>query len=273
MGRAHRHFLPNKIWHVTHRCHNRSFLLESFFTRQRWVHWLGEATRRYGLSVLDFNATCNHVHLLVDDLSGHLAVPMAMQLMQGRVGREYNDTNGRVGSYWTDRYDATAVESGIHLLRCIGYIGLNMVRAGAVEDPLDWPHCGYSHVQKWRKEDAVIDYERLMYHLRVCDMRELQRRQREIVRTAREKDGLQRNDMWTDAIAVGGESYVDAFASELRRKTGVLKRSQSRSDDGKTVVLREAQVPYGDTSLKSNTHMLHGDNRVPWRLSHWDIYH
>lgn len=33
MPRAHRHFLPNHVWHVTHRCHEREFLLK--FDRDR----------------------------------------------------------------------------------------------------------------------------------------------------------------------------------------------------------------------------------------------
>jgi putative transposase len=28
MPRAHRYFLPNHVWHITHRCHQRDFLLK-----------------------------------------------------------------------------------------------------------------------------------------------------------------------------------------------------------------------------------------------------
>lgn len=33
MPRAHRLFLPNHIWHITHQCHQRAFLLK--FSRDR----------------------------------------------------------------------------------------------------------------------------------------------------------------------------------------------------------------------------------------------
>lgn len=36
MPRAHRYFLPNHIWRITHRCHQRAFLLK--FARQKWGH-------------------------------------------------------------------------------------------------------------------------------------------------------------------------------------------------------------------------------------------
>ena len=28
MARAHRHFIPGLVWHLTHRCHKREFLLK-----------------------------------------------------------------------------------------------------------------------------------------------------------------------------------------------------------------------------------------------------
>jgi hypothetical protein len=33
MPRANRHFLPGQLWHITHRCHEKSFLLR--FPRDR----------------------------------------------------------------------------------------------------------------------------------------------------------------------------------------------------------------------------------------------
>ncbi len=43
MARANRHFIPGHIWHLTHRCHKREFLLESSKDRQGWMQWLYEA--------------------------------------------------------------------------------------------------------------------------------------------------------------------------------------------------------------------------------------
>jgi len=41
----------------------------------------------------------------------------------------------RKGAFWEDRYHATAVEKERHLIRCMIYIDLNMVRAGVVDHP------------------------------------------------------------------------------------------------------------------------------------------
>jgi hypothetical protein len=40
MARAKRHYIPWQIWHITHRCHKREFLLKFAKDRRRWLHWL-----------------------------------------------------------------------------------------------------------------------------------------------------------------------------------------------------------------------------------------
>jgi len=67
MPRVSRHYLPGYVWNITHRCHKNEFLLEFARDRHRWLQWLFEAKKRYDLSVLNYMATSNHIHLLVKD--------------------------------------------------------------------------------------------------------------------------------------------------------------------------------------------------------------
>jgi REP element-mobilizing transposase RayT len=55
------------VWHLTHRCHRRQFLLRFVRDRRLWAKWLYEARVRHGLCVLDYVVTSNHVHLVVRD--------------------------------------------------------------------------------------------------------------------------------------------------------------------------------------------------------------
>ena len=141
MPRANRHHLPGHIWHITHRCHKREFLLKFSKDKKRWLHWLFEAKKRYGLCILNYTATSNHIHLLVSDTDDDV-IPQATQFVAGRTGQEYNKRKKRKGAFWNDRYHATAVESDDHLVRCLVYIDLNMVRAGVVDHPSEWPYGG-----------------------------------------------------------------------------------------------------------------------------------
>ena len=81
--------------------------------------------------------------------------------MAGRTGQEYNQRKDRKGAFWEDRYHATAIQSGEHLLRCIVYIDLDMVRAGIVDHPSQWPFCGYNEIQEPRRKNVLINYEKL----------------------------------------------------------------------------------------------------------------
>ncbi|MBI3620994.1 MAG: transposase, partial [Nitrospirae bacterium] len=137
MARANRHYLPDRVWHLTHRCHQRAFLLKFAKDKQRWLAWLADARRRFGLRVLNYVVTSNHIHLLVWD-SGEGAIPNSLQLVAGRTAQEFNQRKGRKGAFWEDRYHATAVETDGHLIRCLVYMDLNMVRAGVVAHPAEW---------------------------------------------------------------------------------------------------------------------------------------
>ena len=119
MPRAHRHYIPGHIWHITHRCHKKDFLLKFVRDRQRWMAWLFEAKKRYGLSILNYMVTSNHIHLLVFDNVDRDTIPKSIQLIAGRTAQEYNQRKSRKGAFWEDRYHATAVEGDEHLIQCI----------------------------------------------------------------------------------------------------------------------------------------------------------
>ena len=119
-----------------------------------------EAKKRFGLSVLNYIVTCNHVHLLVRD-SGPNVIADSIQLIAGRSGQEYNQRKGRHGAFWEDRYHATAIEADEHLQRCLVYIDLNMVRAAVVTYPCDWTHSGYREIQNPPKRYGIIDLPEL----------------------------------------------------------------------------------------------------------------
>ena len=62
MPRANRHYIPGHAWHITHRCHKKELLLKFAKDRQGWIDWLFEAKKRYGIVVLNYMATSNHIH-------------------------------------------------------------------------------------------------------------------------------------------------------------------------------------------------------------------
>lgn len=237
MPRANRTFCKGYVWHVTHRCHKRSFLLKFSRDRKRWRHWLFEARKRFGLSVLNYIATSNHIHLLIWD-RGNSEISSSMQLVASRTAQEFNRRKKRQGAFWEDRYHATAVQSGDHLARCMTYIDLNMVRAGVVTSPSEWDVSGYSEIQKPWLRKALIDYPVLCDLLGEISTSDLAIRLRDAA-----KDSAQcsiRQKCWTQALGVGDEAFVD----ELKIALGPKGRHRRTIAVGESHCLREAYAPY-----------------------------
>ena len=102
------------------------------------IHWWRTTKNATGLRVLNYMRTSNHIHLLVLDSGQRNIIRKSMQLIAGRTAQEFNQRKKRKGAFWEDRYHATAVETDHHLISCLTYIDLNMVRAGAVAHPSQW---------------------------------------------------------------------------------------------------------------------------------------
>ena len=240
MARAKRHYIPGYIWHITHRCHKREFLLKFSKDQHRYLQWLYQARKRYGLTILNYMVTSNHIHLLVADTGDRDVIPNSMQLVAGRTGQEYNQRKDRKGAYWEDRYHATAVESGDHLARCMVYIDTNMVRAGVVNHPSMWPFCGYNEIQEPRRKNVLIDYERLQGLLGVGSYDQLRSSHKGRIEEYLGDGVKKRQDEWTGSIAVGSKSFIENVKARLGFRA--IGRDVIEGDKG--YQLRESPADY-----------------------------
>jgi len=241
----------------THRCHQKEFLLKFVKDRQRWRYWLFEAKKRYGLSVLNYVVTSNHIHLLVHDL-GNGEIARSMQLIAGRTAQEYNKRKGRRGAYWEDRYHATAVDTEDYLARCMVYIDMNMIRAGAVKHPMEWDACGYSEIQFPRVRYNVIDTRRLMDLFAVSDFSEFQNLHRNWVEEELKSEIQARDDVWTHTLAVGRSTFVENIKAELSIKA----QHRDIEDMGDAYTLREPIVAYQAYLVDENGDLSNNDSII-----------
>jgi putative transposase len=240
MARAKRHYIPDQIWHITQRCHKREFLLKFKQDRHRWIQWLFEAKRRYGLVVLNYVVTSNHIHLIVKDDNDQKIIPQAVGLIAGRTAQEYNRRKRRKGSFWEDRYHATAIESGEHLLRCLVYIDLNMVRAGVVDHPSQWPHGGYTEIQTPRRKNIIIAHDRLRALAGFGDYASFVSAHRKWVHAALKEVDAKRESRWTQSVAVGGEFFIEYIKNTM----GAMAKSRCVRPAKGAFELRESLSDY-----------------------------
>jgi REP element-mobilizing transposase RayT len=226
MPRANRFYLPGYAWHITHRCHKREFLLKFDKDKRRWVQWLFEAKKRYGLCVLNYTVTSNHVHLLIYENKAD-TIPKSLQLIAGRIGQEYNIRKGRKGAFWEDRYHATVISSDTYLIHCMMYIDLNMVRAGVVDHPKDWEFTGYHEIMNPKQRYSIINLEMLRGFFKVKTNQRLQEEYSMFVERELNKGFISHEPAWSQAVAVGDE----AFIAEIQKKMGV--KTEKRKVEGK----------------------------------------
>jgi len=217
MPRANRHSIGGLAWHITHRCHKQQFLLKFKKDRVRWLRWLYQARSRFGLCILNYVVTSNHVHLLVLD-RGKNEIARSMQLVAGCTAQQYNRRKGRKGAFWEDRYFATAVQCGSHLARCLVYIDLNMVRAGVVQHPLEWPNGGYCEIQRPPERYRLINSERLTQLLGFTDVRQMRKAYSSWVQGTLSGGRLEREPKWSESVAVGHPGFLEEIQRQLHAR-------------------------------------------------------
>jgi len=261
MARANRHYIPGCVWHITHRCHKKEFLLKFSRDRNRWVRWLYEARKRYGLVILNYTVTSNHIHLLVVDTDQN-AIPKSMQLIAGRTGQEYNQRKKRKGAFWEDRYHATAVQTDRHLLSCMIYIDLNMVRAGVVKHPSEWKESGYNEIMNPPKRYSLMDQGRLENILGFSDRETLRSTYTQLLDHSLQNNSLQRQEAWTESIAVGSKEFI----SETKRTLASRAIGRDVHERNGVFGLREPSVSYS-AHFDPQKYVLRPENTYLWNIN------
>lgn len=217
----------------------KEFLLKFIRDRRRWIHWLFEAKKRYGLCVLNYIVTSNHIHLLVQDTSPD-CIAQSMQLIAGRTAQEYNQRKRRKGAYWEDRYFATAIDTEIYLAKCLTYIDLNMVRAGVVNHPDQWETSGYHEIQNPGQRYRIINTDALKSLFGIHDLELLKQQHKHWVDTELQNDRQQNNSIWSQSLAVDRESFV----KEVRQNLGARTSDRKPHLEGAMYYIKEAEIAY-----------------------------
>jgi hypothetical protein len=201
--------------------------------------------------------TSNHIHLLVVDGGKRDTIARSMQLIAGRTGQEYNQRKNRNGAFWEDRYHATAVQTNAHLIKCITYIDLNMVRAAVVKHPQEWIHSGFNEIQRPRQRYGLIDFKNLMALLQIENFADLKEAHREWLEQALKQSKMVRQSKWTQSIAVGDKSFLD----QIKDRLGIRAKGRKIQGSQDEYQLREGQADYGGVQDLNN------ENALDWNLA------
>jgi putative transposase len=95
MGRGNQFRGTGGIFHVTHRCHNREFLLKFARDRDAYRGLLRQQLKGLDVRLLEYCLTSNHVHLLLDTPERE-QLSRLMQGLAGESARAYNRRKDRM---------------------------------------------------------------------------------------------------------------------------------------------------------------------------------
>jgi len=173
--------------------------------------------------------------------SGREAISKSMQLVSGRTAQAFNLRKRRKGAFWEDRYHGTDIETGHHLVACLTYIDLNMVRAGVVAHPCQWEFGGYAEIQSDPVKDSITDCGALMELLRIDSIQALRKLRGEWVEERLARGELAREGRWTESVAVGSRDFTE----RIKAKLGLRAKGRRVSGSVADTTLREPQELLG----------------------------
>jgi putative transposase len=214
MPRRRRFWDRHACYHITHRCHERRYLLRFAKYRDMYRKYLFTATQRFNVSVLAYVVTSNHVHvLLATGDRGRPQVSEALQHVHGETAQHYNIARKREGSFWSNRFHATHVQSGAHLRRCLFYIDMNMVRAKVVNHPLQWQHCSAYELASSRQRYRIVDRQRLLERLEISDWDAYRRWYDHCLNEIMRRELFREcQPFWSSSLAVGDAEWIGRTA-------------------------------------------------------------
>lgn len=247
MPRASRYLREGYTFHLTHRCHDRRFLLKFARDRDLYREWLRVGIKRYRVPVYGYCITSNHVHLVVhvDDPE---RVGLLMHLAAGAFAQHLNGRKGLEGSVWEHPYQCTIIQDGQHLIRCLRYVDLNMVRAGVVEHPSQWRWCGYDELVGQRERYRLLDFDRLLESLGVSSLAEYRLIQEQGIEEAIQRRALKRQAAWTESLAVGNQQFVERVTGVYEARKKFVYTEASIATDLSTWTIHEESLPYNPFS-------------------------
>lgn len=157
MARQARLVVPFQVHHVIQRGNDRQQIFRDSEDYRRFLDWLGDAARLFNIAIHAYVLMPDHIHLLLMP-SDEQSLGRMMQW----VGRYYvpyfNHKYGRVGTLWQGRFKASVIDSERYFVTCCRYIELNPVRAGIVEQAIEYPWSSYAHQIGVKPDPLITDH-------------------------------------------------------------------------------------------------------------------
>jgi len=130
------------------------------------------------------------------------------------------------------------IEDGRHLINCLCYVDMNMVRSGVVDHPSEWRWCGYDELNGTRQRYRIIDIEKLLRVLNLNSHEKLSQLHNEGIQKQIKLGNMERVPHWTEALAVGSKDFIGKARNQYQYRQSFVENDIG-NEQKETWMLRE----------------------------------
>ncbi|MBI5409796.1 MAG: transposase [Nitrospirae bacterium] len=141
MARPLRIEYEGALYHITARGNERKNIFFSKTDYEKFLHYVAEAKKKFGIKLYAYVLMSNHYHLIVETPEANLS--KTMQYINGSYTTYVNIKRRRSGHLFQGRYKAIIIDRDNYLLELSRYVHLNPVRAKIVPKPEEYLYSSY----------------------------------------------------------------------------------------------------------------------------------
>lgn len=230
MARKMRIQYEGAIHHVTIRGVERRIIFNDTADYKKFIDYLKEAVKEYGIRLYLFCLMRNHAHFVVE--TPHANLSDFMQKLQTAYTVYYNRRHKRVGHLMQGRYYSKVVEGDEYLLRLSRYIHLNPVYVGYISNKGEDERIRYLKDYRWSSYRGYAGYEKGYEFVEDAPILSLLRRNRKRYRKYVER-GIRKTDeqfeelMKKSVWGIGEEE----FQENIKQKYIEMLRNARKKED------------------------------------------
>jgi putative transposase len=157
MARLKRVVMVGLPHHITQRGNGRRDVFLTDGLKQTYLDLLRREGGVHGMRILAYCLMTNHLHLVVIPQT-ECSLAGALRHAHGRFAQHWNTVQDSVGHMWQDRYYSCVVQpAGVWAV--MRYVELNPLRAGMVEQAVDYPWSSAAAHVSGRDASGLLDMD------------------------------------------------------------------------------------------------------------------
>jgi len=195
-------------------------IFRSVRDREKFLEYVGEAVKRYGIKVHTYCLMTTHYHFLIE--TPHANLSQAIKWINVGYAVYFNRKRRRSGHLFQGRFKAVLVEADEYLKQLSRYIHLNPVRAGMVEHCRDYPWSSYRALSGYVASPEWLETDWLL-SLFGEDRGTAKKRYRDFVESVETRKIENPSDGVVGGVVLGRDDFVNWV-----KKTFLSKDSNSK---------------------------------------------